>query len=157
MKIYFGQQEEFTAIDNLLKMLTKYSFETYRDSYVRKQYKIPTEHPIYYVVKRLHYLYKTECEPIKMQHVRLILDTTPPYILDSMLYFFSSYGFYPPVAVCAVKNEKDKEHVEDDSKHVEDDSKHVEDDSKLMEKKIRAEVRAEIFAEIEKILEEVEL
>ena len=96
MKTYFGQLPIFNNIDNLLRYLAKYSFETYRDSYVRKQYKVPADHPIYYVVRHLHYLYKSAGEPIKMQHVRNVLDGTPCYILDSMLHFFSTYGFYPP-------------------------------------------------------------
>ena len=97
MRSYFGQLDIFNMVDSLLRYLTKYSFETYRDSYVRKQYKVPTDHPIFYVVRRLHYLYKTGGEPIKMQHVRTILDSTPAHILDSMLFFFSTHGFYPPV------------------------------------------------------------
>ena len=96
MKSLFGYDELFRYMDNLLRMLSKYSFETYRDSYVRKQYKVSPEHPIHPVMSRLHYIYKTGGEPIRMHHVRDVLDNLPYYQIDAMLYFFTTGGFLPP-------------------------------------------------------------
>lgn len=96
MKNLFGYDELFRYMDNLLRMLGKYSFETYRDSYVRKQYKVSPEHPIHPVMSRLHYIYKTGGEPIRMHHVRDVLDNLPYYQIDAMLYYFTTGGFLPP-------------------------------------------------------------
>lgn len=96
MKKLFGYDELFRYMDNLLRMLGKFSFETYRDSYVRKQYKVVPEHPIHPVMSRLHYIYKTGGEPIRMHHVRDVLDNLPYYQIDAMLWYFTTAGFLPP-------------------------------------------------------------
>lgn len=99
MRQYFGNQVIFATIDDLLRNLIRYTFTVYKDSYVRKQFKVPDNHPIYKTIRKLHYDYKTTGQPVRIHHVVNIIETIPTHILDSMLLYFSTYGFYPPAPV----------------------------------------------------------
>ena len=87
---------EFRVIDDLLRNLIRHIYGVYRESYVRKQYRVPVNYPTYKTLRILHYEYKMTGEPVRIQHVAALIDRTPCQILDSMLKFFSTYGFHPP-------------------------------------------------------------
>jgi len=100
MRKYFGPLPMFNEIDVLLRNLAQYTFAVYRDSYVRKQFKVSPEHPICKTLRRLHYdYYKTTKEPIRMHDVLDVLRNTHPRVLDYMLRYFSTYGFQIPTVV----------------------------------------------------------
>lgn len=96
MRSFFGNQLIFDVIDDLLGNLVRYTFAVYKDSYVRKKYKVDYNHPICKTLRKLHYDYKTTGEPVKMNHVVSMIDSIPINVLDSMLLYFSTYGFYAP-------------------------------------------------------------
>jgi len=97
MRQYFGNQNIFNVIDDLLRNLTRYIFSVYKDSYVRKQFKVPNNSPIYRTIRKLHYDYKTTGEPVRIHHVVNAIDNIPPEVLDGILLHYSTYGFYAPV------------------------------------------------------------
>lgn len=97
MRSYFGNLMEFRVIDDLLRNLIHYVYSVYRESYVKKQYRVPQQHPICKTLRILHYDYRMTGEPVRVHHVAALIDRTPCQILDSMLKFFSTYGFNPPL------------------------------------------------------------
>lgn len=108
MRQFFGDQSVFNQIDDLLRNLVRYTYYMYRDSYVRKQFKIPLEDPIYKTIRKLHNEYKTTGQSIRIHHVVNVIDTIPPHILDSILSYFAAYGFYRPDTLAKSVNDSER-------------------------------------------------
>jgi hypothetical protein len=96
MRQYFGNQHVFNQMDDLLRNLIRYTYAVYRDSYVRKQFKVLPDDPIYKTIRKLHNEFKTTGQPIRIHHVVNVIESIPAHILDSILSYFSAYGFYRP-------------------------------------------------------------
>ena len=114
MREYFGSDEEnkkmFNNVDISLRNLGNHIFELYRDSYVRKQFKIPNNHPLFNILRKLHNVYRDNVaksneiangkdengdnekqknmknypEPIRMKHIRQVLDDVTAYELHAI-------------------------------------------------------------------------
>jgi hypothetical protein len=92
----FGHQALFDTIDLLLNQFVHYVHAVYRDSYVKKRYKIAQDDPVYKTIRRVHYEYRSSGEAIRNHHVVNIVENIPPHILDTLLSYYVAYGFYPP-------------------------------------------------------------
>lgn len=97
MRGYFGNLEMFNVIDHLLRDLIHYTHNVYKDSYIRKQFKVSIEHPISRTIRKLHYTYKTTGNPVTIHDVVDVVGRIPVTALDNMLQFFAAYGFGVPV------------------------------------------------------------
>lgn len=93
----FGNDPIYDHIDEMIKSIINYTFQVYRESYIRKMYLIPKEHPLLFITSKVHNLYKSRNVPITLYDVYLIMNTIPAYTLDSLIAFFSNYGFVTPV------------------------------------------------------------
>jgi hypothetical protein len=139
MKKLFGNMQIFFVIDEMMKELTKLSFNTYRDSFIKRYYKVPRDHPIYPILVQLHKLYRQTGEPVKMAHVRSVLDTLPVNIMDPILQFFSVYGFsghFCKSDCSAERNNRlgEAEHIKTDSSgQVQEQTGHVEQEVQIVQ------------------------
>ena len=98
LRKYFGNLQDFNVIDALLRDLTRYTFDVYKNSYIRKQYRVDYNHPIYKTVRNLHNTYKLTREPVRIHHVIDEIDNIPTHVIDKMLWYFYNNGFQVPAA-----------------------------------------------------------
>lgn len=89
----FGNDPLYDQIDEMIKNIIHYTFKVYRESYIRKKYKVPFDHPILTLTSKVHYLYRTKNVPITLHDVYIIMNTIPAYTMDPIIAFFSMYGF----------------------------------------------------------------
>lgn len=92
-RIFFGNELYYNYLDNLINQIALFIYNAYRESYVRKLYRIPTDHPVSFVTNKLHFIYRTTKIPIDFHQVISVLDNVPCYITDSIMNFVLNYGF----------------------------------------------------------------
>jgi hypothetical protein len=92
-KNHFGHDEFYDYIDLLIVDIINFSLHVYRESYIRKMYKIPRDHPVFLITCKLHNVYKETNIPIKTHDVYMAMNTLPVYTLDMILTFFGKNGF----------------------------------------------------------------
>ena len=86
----FGNVLCYQEIDDSISKLIDYSYRVYIDSRVKKRYLVSEDDPIYYIMSRLDYLYKSKMVPITRHDVKVIMNVIPcktmEYILNG-IYF----------------------------------------------------------------------
>jgi len=95
-KTLFGDENDqamYNDIDNIVKNLTFESYKIYKESFIKKKYMVPIDHPVFYIVSRLHNLYKSRSVPISLHDVFMVMNNIPVDIMDKTLTFFSLNGF----------------------------------------------------------------
>jgi hypothetical protein len=92
-KAHFGHDEFYDYIDSLITDTINFSFMVYRESYIRKMYKIPRDHPVFLITCKIHNVYKENNVPIRIHDVYMAMNTLPVYTLDMILTFFGKNGF----------------------------------------------------------------
>lgn len=129
---YFGNLQQFNIIDGLLRDIIRYTYDVYKESYIRKQYKVDYNHPIYKTVRKLHNGYKLTGEPVRIHHVIEVVDGIPLHVLDKMLWYFYSNGFQCPMAVQQEQQpqqEPQKPTPQEEQKH--QDAKRIDDEESV--------------------------
>lgn len=93
-RFHFPFGSFYDKIDQLINSLALYVIKTYHESYVKKYYRIPREHPLAYITSRLHTIYRQTSVPIDFAMTVKVLDAIPPTILDSVLAFHANHTNY---------------------------------------------------------------
>ena len=87
-RIYDASNENATVFDNIdlsLENLVNFTYNLYRESYVKKMYRIPKDQPILNITTRLHNIYRQCKEPITIQTVADVIEKTSVDLLSFLI------------------------------------------------------------------------
>lgn len=89
-KRVFGNEAYYKSLDVMFNNIAIYILNIYRESYIRRLYLVPKDHPVSYVTNRIHSLYKMTGIPTDFGQVVKVLDDTPCHIIDSIISSIST-------------------------------------------------------------------
>ncbi len=97
MKVAFPRhQPMFVVIDKLLWSFASACLDIYVNAFIRRQFTVPMDHPIYEVLRRLHRKYKTTGERVTFPIVWDTLYELPVRDLDNLLQFHIIHSSVTP-------------------------------------------------------------
>jgi hypothetical protein len=89
----YKDEQLFKYLEIMIQNICTFAFKTYKESYIRKQYRVPKQHPILFITSKLHSLYNINHKPISFNDVISVVNCSNCYLLDTLINFFKKNGF----------------------------------------------------------------
>lgn len=70
LQYYPHWKDVFSMLETRLSQLVWFSFGTYKQAYIQRRFHVPMDHPVYHVMKLIHWNYKRTKEPADIETVR---------------------------------------------------------------------------------------